>query len=71
MSVDSTGQRAYTNACRRFRSVPSAMFHRQLAYSTNIDMKHYGAGPSGIKAIAIPMMVSCFFQRKLKIKLNI
>ena len=57
-SVDHTGQRAYIYACRKFRSVPSASFHRQLEHATSIDMKHYGAGPRGVKAIAIPMLVS-------------
>ena len=56
---DDTGQRAYENACTKFKALPIKAFHRQLADSTEIDMRYYGAGPTGAKAIAIPMVVSC------------
>ena len=55
---DETGQRAYYRACHRFQALPSMSFHRKLGYATQIDMRHYGTGPRGAQAIAIPMVVS-------------
>ena len=55
---DDTGQRAYENACKKYKALTSTSFHRKLAESTNIDLRHYGAGPRGGKALAIPLVVS-------------
>ena len=55
---DDTGQRAYENACKKYKALASTSFHRKLADSTNIDLRHYGAGPRGGKALAIPLVVS-------------
>ncbi|KAK2157190.1 hypothetical protein LSH36_196g06025 [Paralvinella palmiformis] len=55
---DGTGQLAYENACAKFHALPISSFHRKLAEATSIDIKHYGVGPKGAKAIAIPMVIN-------------
>ena len=55
---DDTGQRAYENACKKYKALLSTSFYQKLGESTNIDMRHYNAGPRGGQAIAIPLVVS-------------
>ena len=62
---DDTGQRAYENACKKYKALTSTSFHRKLAESTNIDLRHYGAGPRGGKALAIPLVVSSIMLHNL------
>ena len=55
---DDTGQRAYENACKKYKALLSTSFYQKLGESTNIDMRHYNAGPKGGQALAIPLVVS-------------
>ena len=55
---DETGVETYDAACRKYRALPSASFRRRLANAHSIDLKHYGLGPKGAQAIAVPMVVS-------------
>ena len=57
---DETGQQAYHRACTYFGAIRSSAFHRKLGYATQIDMKHYGVGPKGAKALSIPMIVRTY-----------
>ena len=54
---DETGQRTYENACQKYNVLMSRSFYKQLPSAEIIKMRHYGAGPRGAKAIAIPMVV--------------
>ena len=63
---DFSGQKAYTNACKRYKALPSSSFFKNLADSEVINMAHYGMGPKGVKALSIPMVVSITFMSNTK-----
>lgn len=59
-AYDDTGQYAYTSACKRYNALPVSTLYRKLANprTSDIDMKYYGTGATGARALAIPVVVS-------------
>ncbi|KAI0209554.1 hypothetical protein LSAT2_005806 [Lamellibrachia satsuma] len=55
---DYTGLQAYERACAKYKSTPCSAVRRKLASASAIDLKHYGSGPRGAMALAIPMVIN-------------
>ncbi|CAH1773308.1 unnamed protein product [Owenia fusiformis] len=55
---DDTGKTAYDNACKRYNVVPASGVLKALPFEEEIDIKHYGMGPKGARAMAIPLVIN-------------
>ncbi|KAJ8286022.1 hypothetical protein GJAV_G00033630 [Gymnothorax javanicus] len=54
---DPTGETCYRAACRVFGVVPASYFLRKMN-SSELNMMHYGLGPQGTKALAVPLVTN-------------
>ncbi|XP_056231409.1 leucine-rich repeat-containing protein 74B isoform X2 [Seriola aureovittata] len=56
-AYDPTGQTYYMEACERLQVVPASSFLRHIRDS-ELSMAHYGLGPQGTKALAVPLVTN-------------
>ncbi|XP_071961893.1 uncharacterized protein [Antedon mediterranea] len=57
VSFDASGKKVYQQACTDLGVIPVSHFMRHMQ-SSKVVMKHHGLGPTGAKAIAIPLVTN-------------
>ena len=57
----------YIESCKKVGVIPASYFLRHMD-DTQIEMKHHGLGPQGIKPIAIALVVSTSNKNDAKLK---
>ncbi len=56
-TFDVTPRAVYVASCRRHGVVPASYFLRHM-HDAHLDMKHHGLGPSGVRPVAVALVVS-------------
>ncbi|KAK3089767.1 hypothetical protein FSP39_006361 [Pinctada imbricata] len=58
INYDDTGQKTYERACKKYGTVPSSKLLTKLGEEKEIDIKYYGLGPIGTRAICVALVIN-------------
>ena len=55
-SYDRTGKTIYLDSCKNAKVIPVSYFIRHM-FDSELEMKHHGLGPDGVKPLAVALVV--------------
>ena len=55
-TYDRTGKAMYLENCKHAKVIPASYFLRHM-FDNELEMKHHGLGPEGIKPLAVALVV--------------
>ena len=54
---DHTGRSVYIETCKKNGVIPASYFLRHM-HDSQLEMKHHGLGPQGVKPLCVSLVVS-------------